>query len=771
MSHARMQKRLAASICLLLLVVLGGLGWAALSFFKQEIQNIIAEHQYTIAAALAAEIDETLMMAQSGLVALARDMPRDPSRAQEFLAQRSFAHTIFENGLALLSPQGKMLGLHPYEAEMFTKDFSDREYLQETLRTARPVISKPFLSKRKHAPVIIMLTAPVFDEAGNIHAVLLGSLDLNRENFLGKLAHTRIGNSGYVFLFATDRTMIMHPDKSRILQRDVLPGVNPLFDQALEGFEGSGETVNSRGVPMLASFKRLNATDWILGATTPLKEAYASVERARQALLFAMTGTALTAMLVVWFFTERLTAPLRRLTRHVQGMAEKRGQERFFSSARDDEIGTLAKAFNALIVEIDREAQALQQSEALLAEAQRMACMGHWQVEMPSRRIHWSEEMYRIVGLPRDQAPSSREDFFALVHPEDLPWLRQTADVAFRGGGRFVVEHRLVRPDGEVRLVHSQAEMFRDDQGRPLRIFGTIQDVTERKRAESELQELLVAMAEKNRQLEQAYQELTTTQTYLRRQEKMASLGQLAAGVAHEINNPLGYISSNLGTLEKYLERLTQFLAVQERSLHDEEACEDLGARRRALKIDHILDDLPCLLKESKEGADRVKRIVQDLKSFSRLDAGEPVAADLAQCLESAINIVRNEIKYKAELICDFQPLPALVCRPQQLGQVFMNLLINAAQAIDKHGTIEVALRQEGEWASVVIRDDGCGIPAEHMGKLFDPFFTTKEVGKGTGLGLSIAYEIVQGHGGDIRVESEVGRGTTFTVRLPLVVA
>ncbi|WP_305043740.1 ATP-binding protein [Geoalkalibacter sp.] len=769
MTQPRLQTRLAASVCLLLLVVLGVLGWAALRYFKQEIKGTISEHQYAMATALAVEIDEKLMLAQGGLVAVARNIPRDPSRSQDSLRHHTFAQTIFENGLALMSPEGKLLALYPHEPEMFEKDFSDREYLRETLNTARPYISKPFFSKRGHAPPIVMLTAPVFDENGRIRAVLLGSLDLSKSNFIGKLADTRIGESGYVFLFTSDRTMVMHPDKSRIMRQDVPPGVNPLFDQALEGFEGSGETVNSRGVPMLASFKQLSATDWILGATTPLKEAYAPVERARQALLLAMTGTALVAMLVVCVCTERLTAPLRRLTRHVQGMADNQGQARVFHGGGGDEIGTLAKAFNHLIAEIDREAQALQQSEALLAEAQRMAAMGHWQVEVGTGKLHWSEEMYRITGLSPDQAPLTREDFFARVHPEDLPALRETAEAAFNHGGRFVVEHRLVRPDGEIRLVHTQAEMFRDDQGQPLRIFGTVQDVTERKRAESELQDLLAAMAVKNLQLEQAYKELKTTQSYLRQQEKMAGLGQLAAGVAHEINNPLGYISSNLVTLEKYLGRLTDYIAKLETLLRGLDAGAELGTQRQALKIDHILQDVPALLGESREGAERVKRIVQDLKSFSRLDLGEPVAADLLQCLESAINIVWNEIKYKAELVRDFEQLPPLVCQPQQLGQVFMNLLVNAAQAIDKRGIIEVAARQEDAWACVSVRDNGCGIPSEILGKLFDPFFTTKEVGQGTGLGLSIAYEIIQSHGGEIRVESEVGRGATFTVRLPLI--
>ncbi|MDO3377421.1 ATP-binding protein [Geoalkalibacter halelectricus] len=764
-----LQARLTTTLCLLVVGVLSLLGWAALRYFEKEIARTIAAHQYALVEALAAEIDDKLYLAQRGLMAMAREVPIDPGAAQAFLEYQPFAHSVFEHALALMSPDGRLLALHPGEEAMFTQDFSEREYLRETLRTARPYVSKPFVSKREYAPLILMLTAPVFDEQGRIRAVLLGSLDVTHDNFLGKLSRTRIGRTGYVYLFAADRTMIMHPDSSRIMQQDVPLGVNPLFDRAVEGFEGSGETVNSRGIHMLASYKQLIMTDWVLGASTPLEDAYAAVYQARQALLVAVAVSALVTVVLVCGCTQRLTAPLRRLTEHVRAMGEKQGEARFFQCGRGDEIGTLARAFNDLIAELDHEAEALQDSETLLAEAQSMAHMGHWQVDLPGGRSHWSEELARITGFQAQRPPPTREEFFALIHPEDLPWVRETAEEAFRSGGRFVIEHRLVRPDGEVRLVHSQAEMFRDAAGRPRRIFGTVQDVTERKQVEVQLQDLLAAMAAKNQQLEQAYQELQATQAYVRQQEKMAGIGQLAAGVAHEINNPLGYISSNLATLDKYLERLGEFVENQDALLKEGlgQAHLELESRRKALKIGAILEDIPHLLAESREGAARVKKIVQDLKSFSRVDEGEPVVADLVQVLESTINIVWNEIKYKAELVRDYAELPPLRCHPQQLGQVFMNLLVNAAQAIDKQGTIRVSARSARGWIWVDVSDTGAGIAPEHLGRLFEPFFTTKEVGKGTGLGLSIAYEIVQKHGGEIRVASQPGQGATFSVGLP----
>lgn len=272
-------------------------------------------------------------------------------------------------------------------------------------------------------------------------------------------------------------------------------------------------------------------------------------------------------------------------------------------------------------------------------------------------------------------------------------------------------------------------------------------------------------------ELAKAYDDLKTTHRRLVQQEKMASIGQLAAGVAHEINNPMGFISSNLETLGKYAGRLRQFIDVQDeamKSLPDQETVAMLAEARKKLKIDYLLGDIPALVAESNEGALRVRTIVQNLKGFSRSDLAEMEPADINECLDRTINIAWNELKYKVTLERDFGVLPPVNCYPQQLGQVFLNFLVNAAHAIDQHGEIKVVTRAEDGFVSVAISDTGCGIPEENREKIFEPFFTTKERGVGTGLGLAISYEIIQRHGGSIDVESEVGKGSTFKVRLPV---
>lgn len=274
-----------------------------------------------------------------------------------------------------------------------------------------------------------------------------------------------------------------------------------------------------------------------------------------------------------------------------------------------------------------------------------------------------------------------------------------------------------------------------------------------------------------NREVEAAHSSLQAAQSQMLQKEKMASIGQLAAGVAHEINNPIGFVSSNLRTLNRYLERLSEYFATEKSLL---QTTSDSGLQQRLaeeasrLKLRKIRDDLPELIAESLDGAERVRSIVQNLKTFSRVDEAIYKESDLNACLESTINIVWNEIKYKATLERDYADLPMVPCYPQQLNQVFMNLLVNAAHAIEEQGVIKVRTWVDERMAKVSITDNGCGMSPDIQHRIFEPFFTTKEVGKGTGLGMSIAYEIIKKHDGEIALESSIGEGTTITISLPL---
>ena len=289
-------------------------------------------------------------------------------------------------------------------------------------------------------------------------------------------------------------------------------------------------------------------------------------------------------------------------------------------------------------------------------------------------------------------------------------------------------------------------------------------EIAERARQEQSLLDAQKELVRANAGLKAAHEQAL-------QQEKLASIGLLAAGVAHEINNPMGFITSNLGTLQKYLDRLLEYGAAQQRvidALADAEAILPLRTLKEQLKIEYVQNDTLQLIAESLDGAGRVSKIVNELKSFARSGDSSPRETDLRECLDGNLRLVWNELKYKATVQRDYREVPPVFCNVQQMNQVFVNLLMNAADAIEDKGEIAVAISRQQDFVCVAISDTGCGIPEASLKNIFDPFFTSKEPGKGTGLGLSISYDIVKKHGGDIGVASVPGKGSTFTVRLPL---
>ena len=316
--------------------------------------------------------------------------------------------------------------------------------------------------------------------------------------------------------------------------------------------------------------------------------------------------------------------------------------------------------------------------------------------------------------------------------------------------------------DADRRMVEHSLELMSQDlteRNRELR-----QQLDQKQLSETALSQEKTEQTALIKRLEEAHNQLLQS-------EKMASIGQLAAGVAHEINNPIGYVNSNLGSLRNYVAELLAVLAAYEVAdalLPEGEARQRVVMAKQAAELDYLKTDVIALLDESSDGIARVRRIVQDLKDFSHVDLGEWMLADLHKGLDSTLNVVNNEIKYKAQVVKEYGALPMVRCLPSQLNQVFMNLLVNAAHAIERQGVIYVRTGVGDEDVWIEIADTGCGIPEQLLTRIFDPFFTTKSVGKGTGLGLSISYGIVHKHGGHIEVKSEAGKGSAFRVILPI---
>ena len=271
-----------------------------------------------------------------------------------------------------------------------------------------------------------------------------------------------------------------------------------------------------------------------------------------------------------------------------------------------------------------------------------------------------------------------------------------------------------------------------------------------------------------NEELGAAYRNLQSTQMQLIQREKMASVGQLVAGVAHELNNPISFVSSNVSTLEDFVGRLRKIVDAYRAVDLPEADRARITAQWEALKIDYALRYLDPMVQGIREGAERTRKIVRDLRVFAR--SGDEVwqAVDLHEELESSLTLLNHLLKDRVSVQRKYGDLPAVECLRSQIDQVFLNILANAAQAIDGPGAITIETGREDGVAVVTISDTGPGIPSDALGRIFDPFFTTKPVGEGTGLGLSISYEIVKKHGGEITAASAPGQGATFTLRIPI---
>ncbi|MCA9650104.1 MAG: PAS domain-containing protein [Myxococcales bacterium] len=367
----------------------------------------------------------------------------------------------------------------------------------------------------------------------------------------------------------------------------------------------------------------------------------------------------------------------------------------------------------------EREAE---ERTRLLMMAEEVAGVGHWRIDLTRDSLTWSREMYRIHGVDPETFTPTVEDTVEAYHPDDRGLVSDHIRDAILLRKDFEFELRLLRPDGSIRHVFSRGKCEVSEDGRPLAVFGVFQDVTERKRL----------------------------QDRVTHSERMATVGTLAAGVAHEINNPLTWVIANLDAIDRGLE-----------DLH--------GAGARA---GEEIDQLSKLIAEAQQGADQVKRIVRDLLTYSRSQPERLERVDVEEALDIAVNIATNQFKYRASLVRDYGHAPAVVADQSRLTQVFVNLIVNAAQAIperrNRDGVIELrtSVDEDGR-VRVAVSDNGLGMPESVRSRIFDPFYTTKPVGVGTGLGLSISSNIIKSFRGEIEVESQEGKGTRISVVLP----
>lgn len=454
-------------------------------FIEKQFKAMIARNQFLMVSAIANEIDSKLLTAHQQLIFAAGEVApavlRDPSKAQRFLDEKTNLQGFFDNHIGIFTPFGKEIAESPFTEGRRGRDFSYRQYFKNTVAIRKPVISEPYISSYSNHPAV-MMTAPIMGPGDKLLGILVGSIDLMGDNILGDVARIKIGKEGYFSLTTADRIMVVHPDKSRIMKQ--IPAGNRLYDAAVAGYEGTDETVTTAGIPMVTSIQHMKVNRWIIVASYPQAEAYAVVHQMQYSILAGSAAAVMVIFLVISYLIGRFTEPLARFTSHVKQLSLKQGAEKQIQIGTNDEIGTLSRAFNTMVEDLDRRQEALRESENLFRNLAEKSMVGIYLIQNGVFRYvnprfaeifkYSSNELVDRVG-PQD-----------LTHPDD--WIAVQEYISQRLHGEVSSVHysftgKTKQQENIDVEVYGSATVY---QGEPA-IIGTLLDITDRKRAEQSL--------------------------------------------------------------------------------------------------------------------------------------------------------------------------------------------------------------------------------------------------------------------------------------------
>lgn len=718
-------------------LALGVTGFFYLQFLQQSLKNSILSGvdavAQTTSESIARFLDDSLRDARAAALALPvsalekNDIPTVEKRLK--ILVENFPK--FENGMFILDKHGFLRVDYPSFPKIRGRNFSYREYFQRTMREQRGIIGVPYISKRTGQPVLTF-TAVLRGSANQILGMLGCSVQILSPSALGGLRKTKIGKSGYIYVYDKSRLMILHPQDNRVLKRDVPPGVNRLFDAALKGFEGIGETVNSRGIPMLLSLKHIPGTDWIIGAQQLQSEAYAPIAEARRNLFLGILLAVIASICVGIIAVRRITQPLARLRQGVLLLetSEQEGGGKIKEVLSDirssDEIGALAKAFQDISQKLQDTLISLRRAshdwERTFDAVPELIAI----IDDRNNIVKINQAMAEKLGVKVQEAVGIK--YHDLFH-EPLASTLSSATEKESDNGLASIQELLQKKLGPDFLL--SASPLKGQHGELLGSVFVASDISERRQAEEERGKL---------------------EAQMREVQKLESLGVLAGGIAHDFNNLLMAI---LGNADLALFSLSP----------------TSPARPSIEEIARASQRAADLCRQMLAYSGRGRFVV------GRYDLSE-IVREMGQMLEVSVS-------KKAVLRYSFaEELPAVEADATQLRQVIMNLITNASEAMgDQSGVISVATGvmecnrayladsylddklPAGKYVFLEVTDTGAGMDEETRRRIFDPFFTTKFTGRG--LGLAVVLGIIRGHQGAIQVYSEPGKGTSFKILLP----
>lgn len=698
------------------------------STFEEHFKKAIAEQQYEFVSNTVRDIDTQVREAHKILISVSNLIPvndlNDYFAMQKHLERivqtRFFMKTFFDDGILLYSTTGRVIGEVPYSPERYGKDFSHREYFQYTARTKAPYISKPFRSVKPPYDPIVVFTAPVFNKKQEFVAMLGGAVSLTKDTTLGNIANIRVGKTGYMYLYNADRTMIVHPDKERILRSNVPTGANRLFDKSInEWFEGSGETVTSTGLHVIGTFKRFQNTDWILAASYPVREAYAPIIKARWYMVGYTALGIFLSILIILIVMRRNLSPLSDLASQAETIGRGERQLESVRVATGGEIGALAFSFNEMLKRLrDRETslkKTLEELQKLYNAVEHSSAVviitdTHGNIE------YVNPKFVQVTGYEKSEVLGGTPSI--LKSGETLSETYKELWDTIQSGEEWQGIFHNKKKNGEFYWASASISPLKDTNGVITHFVGIQEDITAIKLFEQELQKAKEAAESTNQ-----------------------AKSDFLAGMSHEIRTPMNAI---IGMSELMMET----------PLNDEQ-------KRYVETLMHAGENL--------------LNIINDILDISKIEAGylelESTEFNLQELLDRSCDIVAIRAREKGiALACNIlSDVPVhLVGDPGRLRQVILNLLGNAIKFTDS-GEVAVEVSKEASDRTTLlfsIRDTGIGIPEDKVGRIFEKFMqadssTTRKYG-GTGLGLTISKRLVELMGGKIWVTSLEGVGSTF---------
>lgn len=506
MIFSSIKTKLTCAVFVLIVIIMTATTIATLFFFEEKFRENISRDQFALLNAVANQMDEHIVTALVNLDTAADSLTpaivANHARAERFLAEHSNLLHFYDNSLFLFSRSGRLIAAHPREMNFIGKDFSFRDYFGDTVLSGKICISAPLNSVQKQSNPIVMFTAPVYGSKGEIIAVLGGAVGLKQQHYLRSLSSVKLGRNGFLSLYDSNRTVLMHPDSTRLLQTDP-PDRETLVERALQGFAGTAETVTHDGVPVLRSVKRLDSSDWVLAISYPLADAYGSIHAARKYFLAGSLAAALLSVLVVWPLMRYLTKPLLAFTRHLETLPSLDDAGRLFQSHCRDEIGILVRAFNYMILELGRRKAELKAQKEFAERLVQHSSLPTFVIDAEHKLLIWNKACEELTGVKSADIIGS-DNHWTAFFDQKTPLL---ADLLIDGDDHQLPLERMVcsrskliadgwrcegwyeQLNGTKRYVILDAAPIRGEGGEIVAVIETVQDMTDLKLAEQAVRE------------------------------------------------------------------------------------------------------------------------------------------------------------------------------------------------------------------------------------------------------------------------------------------